>query len=81
MDITKLSDDKIKALAFDALVIIEQQNKNLQVLNAELQNRSNKIMENETTGTPEIETIQPQTVTSTETVETSAPETPQEAAE
>lgn len=47
MDISQLSDDKIKALSFDALMIIEQQKNNLTILNTELQNRQKKSMEQE----------------------------------
>lgn len=36
IDLTKLSIHELKAYAYDALAIIEQQNKNLQTINAEL---------------------------------------------
>lgn len=67
MDITKLSTERIKAMAFDMLVIIEQQNNNLKILNAEIANRQKNHMNDEVTATPEIE--QPG-VESTEEIQT-----------
>lgn len=47
MDITKLGDDKLKALAYDTIVIIEREQKNLQTLSAELENRRRSTMNEE----------------------------------
>ena len=40
MDITKLSETELKALAFDILVIAEKNQANLNALNAELKKRA-----------------------------------------
>lgn len=62
MDISQLSDDKIKALSFDALMIIEQQKNNLTILNTELQNRQKKSMEQEEVKIDATEAVTPEVV-------------------
>lgn len=39
MDLTKMSDVEIKALAYDQMVVIENAQRNIQLINQELKNR------------------------------------------
>lgn len=77
MDITQLSDDKVKALSFDALMIIEQQKNNLIILNTELQNRQKKSMEQEEVKIDTTEAVTPEVVETPVEEVIVAPEAPQ----
>lgn len=42
MDIKALSDTELKAMAYDIIAELERNNKNLQIINAELESRRSK---------------------------------------
>jgi hypothetical protein len=45
MDLTKLKIEQLKAMAYDQIVILEQTQRNIQVLNAEIQKRNTEPVE------------------------------------
>lgn len=44
-DVTKMTVEQIKALAYDQIVLLEQAQNNLKILNAEIQKRLNEPKE------------------------------------
>lgn len=50
-DISKLSVTELKALAYDVLVVMEQNQNNLKIINAEIQKRNQEKVTNETSPT------------------------------
>ncbi len=45
MDVTKLTVEQIKSMAYDQIVLLEQTQRNLQILNAEIAKRNEPKVE------------------------------------
>lgn len=75
MDIKKLSGIELKSLAFDALVIIEQNQNNLKIIDAELKHRQNNPMNEETLDTTPAVITDPVETPATEPIVTTDSET------